>query len=345
MSRSWSSLRPQRLVEAGHRLGPGLALVLVIGLAAAWISEHYGGPLLLFALLIGMAFNFTTAGPQFRAGVDFAAQRVLRLGVALLGARITLEQIASLGLLPILAVVAAVVCTMLFGRQLAHWLGLTREQGILTGGATAICGASAALAISAVLPKRAESERNTIYAVIAVTTLSTVAMVLYPVIAGTLRLDDPTAGVLIGATIHDVAQVVAAGYTISDPAGDAATYTKMMRVAMLVPVVFLLSLLFRRETREAAGGGSGRLIGLPLFLLAFVALVALNSLEAIPALLIGPMVEASRWCLVFAVAALGIKTSLGEIAALGWRPFALVLGETLFLLLLILGVLLVAGGV
>ncbi|MDF2096871.1 YeiH family protein [Aquibaculum arenosum] len=334
---------PPTIAQRGRQLGPGFGLALVVGLAAAWIGDHHGGPVLLFALLIGMAFNFLSDDARFRAGIAFTSRTVLRLGVALLGARITLEQILSLGVVPSLAVVLAVVGTLLFGRFLARRLGLGEEQGILTGGATAICGASAALAISSVMPKRAELERNTVYAVVAVTTLSTCAMVLYPALVALVGFDETTGGVLIGATIHDVAQVVAAGYTISDTAGDTATFTKMMRVAMLVPVVFLLSLYFKPRRLALGEAAQGRLIGLPLFLVAFVVLVGINSLGFLPASLAQPMIDTSRWCLVLAVAALGMKTSLKEMTQLGWKPFILVVSETLFLLVAVLGFLLLAS--
>ena len=125
--------------------------------------------------------------------------------------------------------------------------------GILTGGAVAICGASAALAISSILPKSGSRERDTIFTVIAVTTFSTIAMIVYPVIVTFIGLDDRAAGVFLGGTIHDVAQVVGAGYSISEEVGDLSTIIKLFRVSMLVPVVLLLTLMFRAKTTEARG--------------------------------------------------------------------------------------------
>ena len=202
--------------------------------------------------------------------------RSLRVGVALLGIRITAEQIAGLGVGPILMIVVGVFSTILMGAALGHRLGLGKMFGILSGGAVAICGASAALAIATVLPDHKHKERDTILTVVAVTTLSTTAMVLYPILVTLLGLDNVRAGLFLGGTIHDVAQVVGAGYMISAKTGDIATYVKLLRVATLIPAVLLISILLRRSADRRSSGGS--LPKLPLFLAGFAALVALNSI-------------------------------------------------------------------
>ena len=112
---------------------------------------------------------------------------------------------------------------------LARRLGLKPLFGVLSGGAVAICGASAALAIASVLPRNDTRERDTILTVVSVTALSTLAMILYPVFATSIGLDHKQAGIFIGGTIHDVAQVVGAGYTISNETGDIATYVKLLQ--------------------------------------------------------------------------------------------------------------------
>jgi len=313
---------------------PGLLVCLTIGLATTFLSDHYGGPTILYALLLGMAFHFLSQEGRCRPGVEFAARTILRLGVALLGARITATQVLELGVAPVLTVVAGVALTIAAGRLLAHLLGLDRELGLLTGGAVAICGASAALALSAVMPRGQHSERNLILTVVGVTTLSTVAMVTYPLLVKSLGLNDGAAGVFLGGTIHDVAQVVGAGYIVSPETGDVSTVVKLMRVAMLVPVVVAFSLLFRGSR---VTGQAGRPALLPMFLVAFVVLVLTNSAGLIPSGVVEAASGLSRWCLVTAIAALGVKTSLQRLAAVGWRPVALMVGETLVLTVLVLG--------
>ncbi|MCB1882771.1 MAG: putative sulfate exporter family transporter [Geminicoccaceae bacterium] len=314
---------------------PGLLVCLTIALATTFVSDHYGGPTLLYALLFGIAFHFLSEEGRCVPGVDFAARTVLRLGVALLGARITIGQVAALGIGPVLTVIVAVVSTILVGRLLSRLFGLERDLGYLTGGAVAICGASAALALSAVMPRHANHERNTILTVVAVTTLSTMAMVTYPLFVKAIGLDDATAGVFLGGTIHDVAQVVGAGYIISPETGDVSTFVKLMRVALLVPAVMAYAWLFRDATE-----GGGKVPMVPGFLVAFVVIVLVNSAGFIPAPVADGLVTLSRWCLVTAIAALGIKTSLQKLAVVGWKPVALMVGETLFLAVLVLGIVL-----
>lgn len=312
---------------------PGVLICITIALAATFIADHYGGPTLLYALLFGMSLHFLSEEGRCVAGIEIAARSILRFGVALLGVRITIEQVTSLGIGPIVTVVAGVVLTILMGVLLARLMGLHREMGLLTGGAVAICGASAALALSAVMPKDANSERNTILTVVGVTTLSTAAMVLYPLVASVLSFTDQQAGVFLGGTIHDVAQVVGAGYMISEGAGDVSTFVKLMRVAMLVPVVICFILLFRKSERREVQSMTPKLPG---FLVAFVLLLIINSLGVIPARVAVSMTDLSRWCLVTAIAALGIKTSFQKLAVVGWKPIILMISETLFLLGLVL---------
>ena len=321
-----------------HAVYPGLLVALTIGIASAWLSTRYGAPVMLFALLLGMAFHFLHEEGRCVAGIEFAARNVLRLGVALLGVRITIEQIAGLGPGPVLMVVAGVASTILAGWGLARLLGLRPTLGIVSGGSVAICGASAALAISSVLPRHPALERETILTVVAVTTLSTVAMVLYPPVAAMLGFSDTQAGIFLGGTIHDVAQVVGAGYMISAEAGEVSTYVKLLRVAMLLPVVFIIALIVAR----GAGRVAGARLPLPLFLFGFALLVGLNSTGLLPAALASFGADLSRWCLVTAIAALGMKTAFRELAAVGWRPVALIVAETGWLFALVVAALFLA---
>ncbi len=320
----------ERTTSTARRLLPGLVTALVIAMASTFVSDHYGGPTLLFALLMGMALHFLSKEGASAPGINFASKTVLRVGVALLGVRISADQVAALGALPVVIVVGGVTLTILLGRFLSKPLGLSAPQGVLTGGAVAICGASAAMAIAAVLPQNRDSERNMLFTVIAVTTLSTIAMILYPLLVPALSLSDSEAGILFGGTIHDVAQVVGAGHLISDEAATVATYVKLMRVAMLVPVVMLIGWLFGAQAASASRPT------LPAFLIAFVVLAIINSFHLVPSALVDSLSVVSRWCLVCAIAALGMKTSLEEMTRVGWRSIALVVTETIFLLVFVL---------
>jgi uncharacterized integral membrane protein (TIGR00698 family) len=309
-------------------IGPGLLASLVIAAAAAFLADHYAGPVMLFALLLGMAMNFLSDVDRCKPGVTFASRTILRLGVALLGFRITLWEIEALGWQPVALVIAVVTLTIIVSVWVARAMGFKTEFGLLTGGATAICGASAAMAISAALPPDDRKERLTGFTIIGVSTLSTIAMILYPVVSQLFRFDDHQAGVFLGATVHDVAQVVGAGYAISPEAGDTATVVKLMRVAMLLPVIVAIGLW----ARSHGGHGEGKAPPLlPWFVTAFAALVVVNSLVPIPEFVRDAGNTASRWCLVAAIAALGVKTHFREIIDIGWKPVVLMILETLFI--------------
>jgi uncharacterized integral membrane protein (TIGR00698 family) len=321
-------------VKLARAVWPGFLVAATIALASTWLSQHYGAPVMLFALLFGMAFHFLHEEGRCVAGIEFSSKAVLRLGVALLGARITAAQIMGLGVMPIATVVAGVATTIGIGYLAARLLGLTRSFGILSGGAVGICGASAALAIASVLPRHKDSERDTILAVVTVTALSTLAMILYPIVATGIGLSHVEAGVFLGGTIHDVAQVVGAGYTISQQTGDIATYVKLLRVTMLMPVVFAIAFV---AARSAGGGAKAEpRPPFPLFLLGFAALVALNSFGLIAKPVGDAANEVSRWCLVAAIAALGMKTSFKALIAVGWRPIAVMLIETAWIFALVM---------
>ena len=327
--------RTHTLVDKGRSVAPGLTIALVVAAAASFLSEHYTAPVMLFALLLGMALNFLTEGERGSAGIDFAAKGVLRLGVALLGLRIGWDQVTALGWQPVALVAATVTLTIGLSIVLARAMGFNPLFGFLSGGATAICGASAALALSAALPAHEKKEQATLFTVIGVSTLSTLAMIVYPLVAQATGLDHHQAGLFIGATIHDVAQVVGAGYAISPDAGDTATIVKLLRVAMLLPVILIAGQVTRRQAQP----DTVRPPLLPWFVLGFVALMAVNSLHILPGGVTDAGNALSRWCLITAIAAIGMKTRLGELAKVGLKPVVLMVVETVLLAAMVLVVL------
>jgi uncharacterized integral membrane protein (TIGR00698 family) len=319
---------PDRL----RQLFPGVMACAVVAAAAGFLSQHYGAPVLLFALLLGLAMNFLSGAGPCAPGIEFCARNLLRIGVALLGLRITLEQVVALGWGPLLVVVVCVALTIVASMLAAKALGFQGLFGLLTGGATAICGASAALALSAALPAHPGKERATLFTVIGVSALSTFAMVAYPMLVQALGMDARHAGIFLGATIHDVAQVVGAGYSLSNESGDVATLVKLLRVAMLLPVIVLASAITRARLAADGGAGTGqRPPLLPGFAVAFAALIAVNSTGWVPHAVQAAGSEASRWFLVAAIAGIGMKTQLKELVTVGFKPVALMIGETAFL--------------
>lgn len=323
---------------------PGLAVSVLVAVTAQFLSEHYGAPAMLLALLLGLALNFLAEpGSRTAPGIEFTARSVLRLGVALLGARISVELLAELGGPAIALVVAGVVLTILFALAASRLVGRGWRFALLTGGSVAICGASAAMAIAAVLPRHRKSERDLVFTVLSVTVLSTVAMVLYPMLSEAFGFTARDSGVFLGGTIHDVAQVVGAGFSISEETGETATLVKLIRVSMLAPVVLCFSLAIRArgltgEAGESEGRGGKAPPLLPGFVIGFLVLAGLNSFGLIPAPVADLAAGLSRWALLVAIAAVGIKTSLGKMVEVGGGAIALIVAETVFL-----GVFVVAG--
>ncbi|MFV5383760.1 YeiH family protein [Acinetobacter junii] len=325
--------KSMNLGQRSRELMPGFIVSAVVAAAASFLSEHYGAPVMLFALLLGMGLNFLSIEGVCKLGIEFTSRTVLRLGIALLGMRITLDQITALGWQPVALVISLVVITISISIVAAKVLGFNRLFGMLTGGATAICGASAALALSASLPNHPQKEKATLFTVIGVSALSTLAMIVYPMIARWLELPPQLAGVFLGATIHDVAQVVGAGYSMSTETGDTATVVKLMRVAMLLPVIVCAAMITRMQGVDSSGE---RPPLLPWFAVAFFILACINSTGWVPTIIQTGVNELSRWALIIAISALGMKTQLRELAKVGIKPILLMIGESIFLVVLVI---------
>ena len=334
--------RPSTLRATGNTIAPGVASTLIVALAATYLSDHYHAPPVIFALLLGMALNQLSAEARYAPGINVSARTLLRISVALLGLRITFGQIGELGWSTAAMVIVTVPLTIGFGWILARTMKLDGRYGVLSGGAVGICGASAAMAIAVAWPRK-DSERDTVVVIACITTFSSIAMVLYPALLAHLHLDSLQTGRFLGGSIHDVAQVVAAGYASSLQAGDSATIVKLMRVTMLLPVVLIITLVAARGAdRNVAAQDKVAL--LPGFLIAFVVLAALNGFALVAKPVAGVLTEVSKWLLVISVAALGMKTSLREMMAVGTTAIALIAAETIFLALAVLSWITLFGG-
>ena len=318
-------------IDALKPMFPGFAVSVLVAATAQFLSEHYGAPAMLMALLLGLAMNFLAEdGTRTAPGIEFTARTVLRLGVALLGARISVDMLAQLGGPAIALVVGGVVLTIGFALIASRFVGRSWRFALLTGGAVAICGASAAMAIAAVLPRHEKSERDLVFTVLCVTVLSTAAMVIYPMLAQLFHFDARDSGVFLGGTIHDVAQVVGAGFSVSPETGETATLVKLIRVSMLAPVVLCFSLAIRQMGLADLSEGKPPPL-LPGFVIGFLVLAALNSLGFIPVIVADWAGALSRWALLIAIAAVGIKTSLRRMLEVGAGALALMVAETAFL--------------
>src|SRR6185369_3929441 len=323
-----------------RRVAPGVALCAVIA-AIAFVADkqnflRFGAvwiPPLILTLVIGMALQPLSDRAVLKPGIEFSGRTLLRVGVALYGARLTFGQLVDGGALPVLIALAAVSCTIVFGAWAARLFGLTRNFGLLTGCATGVCGAAAAMATSAVLPKHENSDRDLAFTVMGVNFISTITMVVYPTLHQALGFSPLEMGAFLGGSIHDVAQVAGAGQTMGPTILSDAIITKLLRVAFLLPAVMGIAWWVARSGEKA---GEARPTP-PVFLFGFLALAALNSLCLVPADVKAAITQVSSFLIILAIGALGMKTSLLALARIGMAPVMLLVVETIFIGLLVVG--------
>lgn len=326
----------QQILQPGSRLFllAGVAACAAIAAASTAAARLTGAPAVLIALIAGILLAQRIDVTPIAAGINFSVRTVLRIGIALIGVRLSITQVAELGLPAALVAVGAVVLMLSAGTLIAVAFGLPRHRSLLSAGAVGICGASAALAISTVLPRHDDHERQTVTTVAIVTVLSTVAMLLYPLIGRLLGLNNLEAGIFFGASIHDVTQVAGAGAMVSPATATAAIATKLVRVACLGPAVAAILFVIAR-----GGGQSGEAArpALPLFLIGFAVVALAANLGLLAQPVKAAVSDAATFCLVAATAALGMKTSVRQIFSEGWRPVAAMAAQTLLLAVYVLG--------
>jgi uncharacterized integral membrane protein (TIGR00698 family) len=328
-------------------LVPGFFLAGGVALAS-WLVEPAlkaatGGrvalPATVIALIIGIALYGLASRVAFTPGLTFCVKKLLRWVIALLGLRIALADIAGLGVTTIIIMVIAMVLTVTSGIWFARLVGKGDGLGALIGAACAVCGASATLATATVVPDYKEKTADIAFTVVMANAISTLVMLAYPLLCLWLGLPERLTGIMLGATIHDMAQVVGAGYAVSETAGNAAVIVKLFRVLLLLPVVLIIG--WWLSGRGAKAGAETAKVPFPLFALGFLVLCLLNSvMMAWPGLsaalnypwVKGILVALSNWGLLLCIAALGLGTSLQAILSIGWRHVAVFMGATLVIL-------------
>ena len=330
---------------------PGIALVGLLALFALeigrvpWLQAN-GISALTLAIALGMLVG-NTIYPRLAVaaagGVAFSKQTLLRAGIILYGLRLTFQDIANVGIAGVL--IDTLVLSSTFA--LAWWagtrvFGLDRKTAMLIGAGSSICGAAAVMAAEPVVRGRAE---QVTVAVSTVVVFGTLAIFLYPALYHLnahyqlLPVNPVRYGIFAGSTIHEVAQVVAAGRAITDAAANTAVITKMVRVMMLAPFLILLSTYLSRRPEPAAGerepaagerghgrsleSVSKRRIVVPWFALGFVAVAAVNSALALPRPLVTSVISLDTFVLAMAMAALGVTTHVSAIRTAGVKPLGL----------------------
>ncbi|MFL6676392.1 MAG: YeiH family protein [Massilia sp.] len=306
--------------------GPGLALAAIVAAAAMWAASlpaivHWGISPLTLAIVLGILLGntfFSRVAPACAVGVDFSKTRLLRIGIVLYGFRITFQQIGDIGWSGVLIDMLVIAATFTLAVQLGtRVFKLDRQTSMLIGAGSSICGAAAVMATEPVVQGQAHKVS---VAVATVVIFGTLAMFVYPLLYPYLNLSEHAYGLYAGSTIHEVAQVVVAGRSVSEHAASAAVIEKMLRVMMLAPFLVILSSRIGGEESAVQGG---RRIAIPWFAVFFIGASGLNSLHLLPAAVVEAIVQLDTVLLAMAMAALGVRTHIGAIRQAGLKPILL----------------------
>jgi uncharacterized integral membrane protein (TIGR00698 family) len=333
VARLWAPSNLRRSA-AGIALCCAIAAVAFIANAEHWMQ--FGKvfiPPLIVTLIVGMMLQPLSTKEILQPGLEFSGRTLLRTGVALYGAQLTVGDLVHGGALPVVIAISAVGVTIVFGVLLARTMGLSRDFGFLTGCATGVCGAAAAMAASAVLPRHENSDRDLAFAVMGINFISTVTMVVYPTLHLWLGYSTFEMGVFLGGSIGDVAQVAGAGQTLGKEFVTIAIITKLLRVACLLPAVTIIAWWVARGGERAGNARPAP----PVFLFGFLILAGINSTGVIPHSAQNFLSQVSSFLIIAAIAALGIKTSLLALVRIGLRPVMLLVIETLFIGVMVAG--------
>lgn len=335
---------------------PGLLLTALLATGGflladiPWVKNTLHLSALLLVILLGMALKSVMPTPAIaEAGVRMAQRPVLRWAVAGLGFRLSIGELWKIGAPALGVVLISTLAALAFGWWIARRLGVGEKLGILLGVGGAICGASAVVAADSVVQGQ---KRDSALALGIITLLGTIGIVFYPIIGRLLGMSEFVYGVWAGASLHEMAQVVAAGFGMSEESARVATVVKLARITLLAPVVFWLAWSLRRKaaaeaaaagraSAEGEGAGGVGPIGtavpaakvspVPWFLVLFLVFAVINSLGVIPAPLLDLIRRGDLWLLCVGMAGVGLQTGFGDLRDAGWAPVLAGAAQWLFL--------------
>ncbi len=310
---------------------PGLLLIVLFAAVATALStlpffQHLSLSPLVLGILIGIVFANTLGRylpEEWRSGLKFCSKRILRIGIIFFGFRLTLADVAQVGLSAVALDIFIVCSTIGLGLLVGKWLNMDKETTLLTSSGSAICGAAAVLGAEATLKSEAY---KTAVAVSTVVLFGTLSMFLYPVLYrnGFFPLSTHEMGLYTGSTVHEVAHVVGASNAMGKEVAEVAVIVKMIRVILLVPVLLVFSWSSARSRSESVTPDQRRLV-VPWFALLFLLAIALNTLLSLSPAVTEPIKTVDNFALTMAMTALGCETTIDKFRQAGWRPFVLAL--------------------
>jgi uncharacterized integral membrane protein (TIGR00698 family) len=327
-----------------QKILPGLLLAILVAVVARVVTWLLPAVLseILVAIVLGLVVsNVWTVPPTTGPGLRFVVQKVLRAGIVLLGARFHLADVARIGGDAIGLILVCMTVALTFALLVGRRLGLPPRLALLIGVGTAVCGNSAIVATAPVIKA---NEREVGFAVGTITLTGTMALFLYPLIGHMLHLTDPVFGVWSGVAVNDTSQVVATSAAYSLVARDVATVVKLVRNALMAPLIMLIAWWWSREADAQQGAASGSwLKAIPPFVLMFLGMALLRSVGLIPPGLARWLDEGAKACILVALAGIGLQTKIQDMRAVGATPFFLGVGTAALLATLSLLAILTLG--
>jgi uncharacterized integral membrane protein (TIGR00698 family) len=289
---------------------------------------------LIIAIILGMIFRNTIGMPaNCQSGVTFAMKRILRFAIALLGLQLSITQVLAIGVKGIILIILTLFITFGFTYWLGRQLGVSKSLTYLIASGTSICGASAVIATSTATQS---SDRDTTYAVAIVTIFGTLSMFLYPLLPNLLSLTPESFGIWCGASIHEVAQVLAASYQVSPISGELASITKLSRVLWLAPIILMITHIYSKRKQDNVDRPAAA-IAVPWFIFYFIFLIALNSSNVLPTEFKSAIEQINKCLLTISMAAMGMETKIMHLRQTGLKPLYLGALSWLFISVLSFG--------
>lgn len=321
---------------------PGIALTTALAILALLLNQifesHFFNPLLIAILLGILVKNLMGLSSVYQPGIKFALKRILKLAVVLLGLRLSLGEVLAIGPIGLGIVAISSVSTFYLTCWLGRWFSVNPKLTQLIAVGTSICGASAVVATNAVVDS---SEEDMTYAIAVVTGFGTLAMLLYPLLPNLLHLTPEAFGIWCGASVHEVAQVIATAFQHGIVSGEVAMVTKLSRVLLLVPIVLSLGWSSKRAAQSQFQPGRLQ-VPIPWFVVLFLLLVLANSFQIFPALLQQSVLQFNQFLLCISLVAMGLETNLHRLRRIGPKPIYLAAFSWLFLAAMSLGLIMLS---
>lgn len=316
------------MLEKLNKIVPGVLLSSFVAIIAMFLSSLVPGDIIgatVMALLVGMALNpLFNKYEQFNKGVSFTGKMILRLGIILMGVNMNFSEVLSVGKYSLFVMIFTMGTAFGAGNLIGKLFGMNWKLTNLLSVSTAICGGSAVAAVGPVIKAKGE---DIAYAISSTFIFDVLTVVVIPWIGMALGMSEMGYGLWVGTAVNDTSSVVAAGYAFSEFAGNTSVIVKLTRTLFIIPIVLIYSVITERIEAKTAGGQGHKPVNIkkifPFFIIFFLVVVLLRSTSIIPEALVPGLSKSSKFCMVMALSAIGLKTSYNDMKDIGFKPMIL----------------------